>query len=73
MDRAQTGRISVRKSEKNRTAKRTVSKSVRQAAASKKKSASRARKPVRRVAIFKSTDWYQRVAQSIGISARAAS
>lgn len=64
----------MRKNEKSRrTAKRTVSKSVRHAVPSKKKSGSRARKPARRVAIFKSTDWYQRVAQSIGISARAAS
>jgi hypothetical protein len=61
----------VLKAEKNRrTAKRTTSKSVRQG--SKKKSASR--KPARRAAMFKSTNWYDRVAQSIGISAaRAAS
>lgn len=64
----------MRNSEKNRrAAKRTTSKSARHDVSSKKKAASRVHKPARRVAIFKSTDWYERVAQSIGISARVAS
>ena len=72
----------MRKGERvSRAAKRTGSQKarhkVRQGAQLKgsqlKAKASRSRrKTVRRVAVFKSTSWYQIAAQSIGISPRAA-
>jgi hypothetical protein len=54
-----------------RAVKRAAPKSARQASSSKKKT-SRNHKSVKRVAVFKSTNWYDRVAQSIGISPRVA-
>ena len=55
-----------------RTGKQAASKSVRQAQA-KKKTSARNRKPARRTTMFKTTSWYERVAQSIAIAPRAAS
>jgi hypothetical protein len=54
-----------------RAVKRTASKSGRHASPARKKTSSRNHKPARRVTMFKSTNWYDRVAQSIGISPRA--
>jgi hypothetical protein len=53
-----------------RAVKRTAPKSARHASSSKKKVSARNHKSVKRVAVFKSTNWYDRVAQSIGISPR---
>jgi hypothetical protein len=55
-----------------RAVKRAAPKSGRHVASSKKKASTRNHKSVKRVAVFKSTNWYDRVAQSIGISPRVA-
>jgi len=67
----------MRKGERvSRAAKRTGSQKartkVRQGSQLKAKASRSRRKTVRRVAVFKSTSWYQIAAQSIGISPRAA-
>jgi hypothetical protein len=71
----------MRKDERvSRAAKRTgsqkvrhkVGNAVRQGSQIKLKASRSNRKTVRRVAVFKSTSWYQAAAQSIGISPRAA-
>jgi hypothetical protein len=60
----------------SRAAKRTGSQKgrhkVRPGSQIKVKASRSNRKAVRRVAVFKSTSWYQTAAQSIGISPRAA-
>jgi len=55
-----------------RAVKRAAPKSARRASSSKKKTSTRNHKATKRVAVFKSTNWYDRVAQSIGISPRVA-
>jgi hypothetical protein len=57
----------------SRAAKRTGSqKATRRGSAIKQKASRRNSKTVKRVAVFKSTSWYQTAVQSIGISPRAA-
>jgi hypothetical protein len=55
-----------------RAAKRTGSQKARRGSAIKQKASGRNSKTVKRVAVFKSTSWYQTAVQSIGISPRAA-
>lgn len=55
-----------------RTGSQKVRHKVRQGSQIKAKAGRRNAKTVRRVAVFKSTSWYQTAAQSIGISPRPA-
>jgi hypothetical protein len=56
----------------SRAAKRTGSQKVRRGSQVKAKASRSGRKTVRRVAVFKSTSWYQAAMQSIGIAPRVA-
>jgi hypothetical protein len=67
------GRILMGKSERvSRAAKRAGSRKVRRGSQLKAKASRSSRKTVRRVAVFKSTSWYQAAMQSIGIAPRVA-